>query len=152
MGSKHKVVKIRNPFNYDVNEVSHLTGLMCTSQTLAVQSQKEEADINTILRKFGVTGQLPQNIRMPQYGDFTGIGDYQSALAAVKQAEQNFMMLPAELRERFNHNPQEFVEFCENKDNKEEAKKLGLLKDEPAVKGGVPPTETGGKPVAEKTQ
>lgn len=121
-----KTVEFRTPYNYDRDAVSIETGLACQDPSLAVQSQKDEADINYIVKRFGLTGQLPSNIRIPTYGDFTGITDYQSALNAVIAAEDSFMKLPADLRQRFNNDAGEFVEFCSDPKNQEEINKMGL--------------------------
>lgn len=86
-----------------------------------------DADINEIVRRFGLTGQLPDNVRVPQYGDFTGITDFESAMRAVRKAEEDFMELPAELRLRFNNDPQRLMEFLDNDANRDEAVKLGLV-------------------------
>ena len=50
---------------------------------MAVQSQRDEADINTIVRRFGLSGELPQGVRAPTYGDFEDIVDFQAAGAAL---------------------------------------------------------------------
>lgn len=118
---------IRSQFNYDTDMVSEETGLECKDPSLAQQHQKEEADINTIVRRFGLTGELPENIRMPQYGDFLGITDYQSALNAVQAANESFAELTAEVRAHFNNDPEQFVSFCLDERNYDEAVKLGLV-------------------------
>lgn len=138
----HKAPFVRSAYNYDADLVSEETGLECKDPSMAQQNEKEEADINTIVRRFGLTGEMPQGFRIPQYGDFSEITDYQTALNAVKQANEAFLQLPAALRSRFHNDPEEFVEFCMDEKNYDEAVKLGLVVEkEPAVKGGVPPTE-----------
>lgn len=117
----------RNPFTYDRMKASDESGLLCLDKSLAVQDAKEECDINTIVKRFGLTGQLPDNVRMPQYGDFTGIGDYKDALNAVIEAERSFMEMPADVRARFGNDPQQLLEFVNKEENREEAKKLGFL-------------------------
>jgi len=94
--------------------------------SLAVQSQRDEADINTIVRNFGITGRLPQSIRLPSFGDFSGISDYQSALNAINEAENSFYQIPAKVRETFDNDPQKFIEFCENKENLPQLREWGL--------------------------
>lgn len=126
-------VFLRTQYNYDTNKASDESGLKCEDISLAQQNQKEEADINYIVKRFGLTGQLPDNIRVPQSGDFTMITDYHTALNQVKQADEAFMLLPADLRNRFQNNPELFVEFCINPDNKAELEKLGLLKKKQAT-------------------
>lgn len=122
-------MELRTPYNYDRNAVSIATGLECTDPTRTQQQFKDDADINVIMRRFAVTGQLPQGVRMPQYGDFIdAVDDYQTAMNAIRAAEESFMMMPATVRDRFSNNPQRFLEFCEDPRNADEAKKLGLTK------------------------
>lgn len=103
------------------------TGLMCVDPSLAIQSAREEVDINTIVRRFGLTGQLPTDLRAPTYGDFTAVVDYQTALNAVIAADAAFMQMPAHVRERFANDTQKFVEFASDEANRDEMRKLGLL-------------------------
>lgn len=114
---------------YDDHEpMSLATGLKCDDPTRTQQSFKEESDINTIVERFKITGSVPQNLRMPQSGDFTGIFDYQTAMNALVQTRETFDTLPAKIRARFHNDPQEFYEFCIDEENQEEAIKLGLAK------------------------
>lgn len=123
---------LRTPYNYDMNKASNESGIRCPEETLAQQQFADEADINTIVKRFNLTGQLPENVRMPTFGDFTGISDYQSALHALMQAEESFNAMPADIRTRFENNPQKFLEFCSDDKNAEEAKRLGLTKAPPS--------------------
>lgn len=129
---------LRTPYNYDTMQASNESALECKDKSLAVQDAAEDADINTIVRRFGLTGQLPTDVRAPEYGDFTGVTDYQSALNAVLAAEDSFMKLPGDVRERFKNSPQLFLEFCADDANYAEARKLGLLVPEPVKE---PPIE-----------
>lgn len=117
---------MRTEWNYDRDAASDASALRCEDPSLAVQDAAEECDINTIVRRFGLTGQLPTDLRAPQYGDFTGVQDYHSAMNAVLAAEEAFMALPAETRLRFGNDPQRLLEFCADSANLEEARKLGL--------------------------
>jgi len=112
--------------------------LHCKDPSRAIQSQAAEADINTIVRNFGVTGRVPQAVRLPEYGDFSGIDDYQSALHAVMDAERSFMALPAAVRSKFQNNPQAFASFCLDPANLEELRKLGLAASPPAASTSPP--------------
>lgn len=141
---------IRSPYNYNVDLVSLGSALVCRDASRAVQSQKEESDINTIVKRFGLTGELPKNVRIPQYGDFTEINDFHSAMNLVIMANDAFMSMPAEVRERFKNDPELFLEFFQDPKNREEGVKLGLVlpegKQSPAEPaGGTPPKDTGGK-------
>lgn len=118
--------------NFDKKEHSLAHGLACTDPSLAIQSQKDESDINTIVRNFGVTGKYPTPVRIPSYGDFTEIGSYQECIEAARAAEAEFLKIPAELRARLENNPQRFLEYVGNPANLEEMRKLGLA----IVQGG----------------
>jgi phage internal scaffolding protein len=118
---------LRTPYNYDTNAASDESGVACEEPSLAQQHFKDECDINNILRQFNVTGMLPEAPLSPRYGDFTGIVDYHSALNAVMAAEEQFMGLPAELRARFQNDPEQLIAFLDNESNKDEAIKLGLV-------------------------
>lgn len=119
-------VKIRNQLVEDADEWSDANGLACNDPSLALQSQADEADINTIVRRFGLTGAMPTDVRAPMFGDFTEVHDYKSALIALREAEASFMRMPAEVRARFQNDPQRFVEFCSDEKNGEEMLKMGL--------------------------
>lgn len=127
------------PFNYDTDEASEESGLDCKDPSLALQSQAEEADINTIVRRFGLTGQLPVGLRVPKFADFEGIFDFQTAMNVVRTAEEAFMQLPATVRSRFHNDPQELVAFVSDAANRAEAEKLGLLVVPEVIPEVVPP-------------
>ena len=122
-----KVPFLRTPYNYDTNAASNESGLACEEPSLTQQHFKDETDINNILRQFNITGLLPEQPLSPRYGDFTGIGDYHSALNAVIAAEDQFMALPANLRARFENDPAQLIAFLSDENNRSEAEKLGLL-------------------------
>ncbi|QCQ84955.1 internal scaffolding protein [Blackfly microvirus SF02] len=100
--------------------------LVCLDPSKAVQSAKDETDINTIVKRFGLTGQLPQNVRTPLNMDFDAAFDFQSAMNLMVQADRAFMQMPADVRKRFGNDPAEFVNFASDPKNLEEARKLGL--------------------------
>ena len=68
----------RSPYNYDRDSVSRETGTACPEETLTQQQFKEECDINTILDRFGITGEVPTNVRQPISADFIEATDYQT--------------------------------------------------------------------------
>ena len=129
-------VFLRSAFNYDADEASLDSALTCDDESLAIQSAEEESNINTIVRRFGVTGELPGDVAMPRSGDFTGIPDFHTAMNLVRQAQEEFVKVPAEVRARFGNDPQAFMAFVEDDANREEARRLGLLK---AVVPDAPP-------------
>ena len=124
-----KGVFLRSPYNYDMDEASELSGLRCDDESLAIQSARDETDINTIVRRFGLTGELPGDFDMPQSGDFTNVVDFHGAMNLVRASQEEFLRVPAEIRARFNNDPGRFMAFLDNDDNRAEATKMGLLKD-----------------------
>lgn len=131
-----KSIFLRTEFNYDMDIVSRETGLLCEDESLAVQSAKEETDINTIVRRFGLTGELPGDVDMPQSGDYAGVGDFHAAMNVVRKAQEEFLRVPADVRARFQNDPQRFTDFFNDPDNQEEAIRLGLATRKPVP---VPP-------------
>lgn len=117
---------LRTPYNYDADAVSLATGLLCEDKSLTQQSAKDECDINVILDRWVRTGDLSTSSSVPQYGDFTGFTDYHSALNTVIEAQDAFDALPAKLRARFGNDPQQLLDFVQDRDNLEEAVSLGL--------------------------
>lgn len=122
--------------------------LVCLDESMAQQHFREECDINTIVRRFGLTGEMPSNYRAPVYGDFEGINDFQSALNAVRSAGEAFMEMPAALRAKFLNDPQKLVEFVGNEENRDEAIKLGLVPPPPPAPA---PVSSASSPVAAVT-
>jgi len=121
-------MKFRHAYSADQAEVSYESGLACDYQLgRTKQSFKEECDINTIVRRFGLTGKVPVGFKMPQTGDFTNVSDFQSAMNLIVEAEDSFLQVPAEIRARFDHNPQALMSFMENPANVEECRRLGLF-------------------------
>lgn len=130
-GEVHQV-QLRTAYNYDMDKASVDAGWTTNEPTLTQQHFAEEADINTIVRKFIKTGELPEPVAMPTFADFTEqVDDYQSAMNMVLEARDSFMQLPPATRERFGNDPQQLMEFLADKDNLAEARKLGLAVPEP---------------------
>jgi len=121
-----KTVFCRSAYNYDMDLASDKAGLKCEDPSLTQQQFKEESDINTIVDRFMKSGVMPTPVNMPQYIDYEGVFDFQTAMNAVRAADENFMRMDAKVRARFNNSPQEFLEFFANPENTEEAIRLGL--------------------------
>lgn len=140
-------MKFRSHFDYDVEVASNEATLegngIESGESLTVQSMSEDADINVMMKRFGVTGHLPENPRVPTYGDFSGVSDYRSALHSVMAAQDAFSEFPAEVRAKFDNDPQRLLEFVSLDANYAEAVKLGLMKE-----GAKAPAPLGVAPVS----
>lgn len=135
----HKPIPLRAFNSYDVKAASEEVSLLCPEPTMAQQHFQEECDINTIVDRFKIGIPLPENVRAPMWGDFTGLTDFRQALDAVAAAEDSFMQMPAKVRSRFGNDPAEFVDFCSNPLNRDEMRALGLIVEPPAT----PPPASG---------
>lgn len=117
---------LRTRYNYDMNAASRLHALSCPEPTRAQQQFKAECDINTIVERFGLTGQLPESVSIPFIGDFEHSVDYQDALDKLKAAKAAFMQYPAPIRAEFDNDPGRFVAYVSDPANKARVKEWGL--------------------------
>lgn len=117
---------LRAYLSYDPDEASNAAGLACDDVSRTRQADAKDADINTIVKNFGLTGTVPAGVRVPTYGDFDFVGDYRSAIEAIRSADASFMAMPADVRSRFDNDPARFVDFCSDPANVDELRKLGL--------------------------
>jgi phage internal scaffolding protein len=134
-------MRVKNPITYDRDQNSADSSFIFNGVSRTQQHFKSECDINNILKRFNVTGQLPVGSVQPTYGDFSGVTDYQSALNAVMAAQDSFLALPAKIRSRFQNDPALFVQFASDEANKDEMKALGLLRHEAASAAVSSPSE-----------
>lgn len=118
---------VRTPFNYDRRKASLASALVCTDETRAQQQFKDECDINEIVRRFGLGYDMPVGLKVPTYGDFSNLESYHDACNAIAEAHENFDLLPAHLRARFDNAPYKLMDFLSNDSNRDEAIKLGLV-------------------------
>lgn len=126
---------LRSAYNYDMGEASVESGLRCLDASMAKQSFAEEVDINTIVKRFGLDGQVPVDVPAPTFADFDEVFDFHTAMNAIAKANEAFDAMPAKVRARFDNDPGKFVDFCSVEGNEDELRKLGLL---PPVKVAAP--------------
>ena len=102
-------------------------------ESLTVKSDMPMTSIRELLKR----GSLPQNPNEMNYGDFTDVVDYETALQRVITAQDSFDALPAKLRDRFENSPANLIEFLNDESNRDEAVKLGLINppEKPAAPG-----------------
>lgn len=118
----------RTGYNYNRDAASDEAGLACLDPSLTQQQFAEDADINVIVRRFNLTGTMPENLRMPDYGDFAGVNNLQDALNIARQAREQFMLIPPEVRAEFNNDPHVFMEAVHDERNLPRLRELGLAK------------------------
>lgn len=118
--------KARDEYADDFEQLDCLE--LDTSDCYVQKHQAADCDINNIMKRYERDGLLTHvNQYQGQYGDFTEVLDYQSALQVVMNAEDCFMSLPAEVRKRFGNDPGEFLSFATNPENQDDMRRMGLL-------------------------
>ena len=116
--------KIKNQYSASVPSSGHMT--YCPSK--AVQSQKEEADVNNIISRFVKDGVLPISTRRPEAMDCPDI-DFMQAQIKILEAKAGFYELPAKVRKEFK-TPENFIKFVMDPNTtREDLDKYGLLKE-----------------------
>lgn len=118
-----------------------LTDIDCQDESLTVQSPATDADINVLVKRFGLDKRpLPPAAVDPSYfGDFTEAPtNLQDAIHVVREAQARFDGLPPDLRARFNNDPALLWGFVNDPRNGAEAVSLGLLRDPEAAPAPLP--------------
>jgi len=104
------------------------------------QSFKDECDINRIVSQYVKTGtwsgSLRPPTRVPQFGDFSNVLEYQESMNKIIEAQEAFDALPARVRERFQNDPALLLAFLDDESNLSEAEKLGLVTIKTGTDGG----------------
>lgn len=99
-----------------------------TGESLTQQHFKEECDVINIIKRHDRNGIIEHVQRgQARYGDFSEVADYREALDLVRDAQEEFMSVPSDIRKKFDNDPGKFYEFVSNPDNKEELKKMGFI-------------------------
>lgn len=137
-----KYVGKRGPLSFDDRPKTDFIG----DPGFTVQADRDDADINKVIARFRKSGQLPPTLRgEPFFGDVSEFGDLADSMIKIKEAEELFMQFPAEVRERFDNDPVQMVDFLADDGNRKEAEDLGLVVKQPDPV--VPPVPPVGTPV-----
>lgn len=106
----------------------HRHGLVCRQPSKALQSGKEEADINVIVSRFLRTGTLPQAAaRPPQYGDLTIQPNLATALMLDLRARDAWQALPLPIRKAAGR-MEDFESWLKEPQNTALALQYGVLR------------------------
>lgn len=96
--------------------------------SLTQQHFKEECEVINIIKKHDRNGIIEHVQRgQARYGDFSEVHDYREALDLVRNAKEEFMAIPSDIRKKFDNDPGKFYEFVSNPDNKEVLEKMGFI-------------------------
>lgn len=121
-------------------------------ETMVQQQFRDEVDVNTIVRRFGMTREMPSGLDGGVYGDFTGISDYESAVAAVERAQSGFLTLDPEVRARYENDPGLYLAAVAQMSDEElevaSGRREPAPRNAPSEGSGSPRPESGAKVVA----
>lgn len=124
-------MKFRTGYEDDADVHSLNNGFECVGESMTKQEFGKEVDINQIAKQVGMGYETMPPVNPPMQGDFTNASDYQESLNVVIAGREAFQKVDPVIRERFNNNPQKYMEFLYDENNRDEAIKLGLVN--PAV-------------------
>ncbi len=94
------------------------------------QSFTKDANINNIMARYMKTGVLGSGVvssRVSAFADVSSGDSYRSVLDKVRNAEEAFMTLDADVRSKFRNNVSELLDFLADPANRDEAIELGLV-------------------------
>lgn len=107
---------------------------------LTVQAQRNDTDINQIMKKIEKGMMLNINQKEGTFQDISEFNGLEDAYIKVQKANEDFMKLPADIRSRFENDPVNLVEFLSDEGNRAEAEELGLIEPKEAGKpASIPP-------------
>ncbi len=94
------------------------------------QHHKHTCNINYKIKHFTQSG---QNLPNQTFG-YASEKSFHESMNIVTKSQENFALLPAKIRTKFDNNPAKLLQFLDNPENALEAASLGLIKKtEPKV-------------------
>lgn len=113
------------------------------------QSHRDECDINLIMKRFkkiqGADFLSQFNGYVGgEFGDFSIVTDYRSALEQIAKGKAVFDALPAKVRARFRNDAALFLDFVQDPRNGDELVAMGLANKRNDVKEAVKPEGVSG--------
>lgn len=94
------------------------------------QADKDSCDINIIVDRLLKKGIVPRMAGgVAKYGDFSSGLDFKETLDRIMEAEDQFMELPAKVREACDNDPGRFLDLVADPEKREELEKLGMTPD-----------------------
>lgn len=151
-GPVNVTIKFRKAYDPHKKYVFNTEGESLTQQHL-----KEECEVINIIKKHDRNGIIEHVQRgQARYGDFSEVADYREALDLVRDAQEEFMTIPSDIRKKFDNDPGKFYQFVSDPDNKDELIKMGFInpKDvaEPSSDATQAPSEAGEPSTAQEAQ
>lgn len=98
--------------------------------SLTEKSHAAQTNIQNIMAKYERTGVI-EHSRQYQgtYGDFANLPTFQRAQQIIADASTMFESIPATIRADFNNRPEQFLDFIQNPENREQIESYGFTTD-----------------------
>lgn len=117
--------EFKTPHNHNTDVAAMQSATFCRDKSRTQQNTREEADINAILKKFGVGNVAAHLAQMPpSFLDVPETMDMHTVLEIHRAADEAFMALPADTREKFGNDLARYVSYV---DDRLKAKDLNSL-------------------------
>lgn len=98
-----------------------------TGEGLTEQAHQDQCDINLILEDYSRTGFMRHaKENQGRYDDVSGV-DFQKSMETVANVKSMFEGLPSAIRNEFQQDPVQFLNYVQNPKNTEELSKRGIL-------------------------
>lgn len=116
-------------------------GTMCTkAEGKTRQSDADAADINKIVARFDFSALAAEFEARRQLGeapwlgvDVSSIPDFQTAVNYVRDMEEYFMRLPADIRAKFGNKPEGLIDAYGKEEYASVFREMGVLPEDPGV-------------------
>lgn len=123
----------------DSNKYSDESGIACTPEEDKTEQQwKAEADIHTLLRRFGIEGRLDGPQRVPSFKPVDYDVELQHALGGIQQAREAYDLMPQDLKREYPT----LMHFLAAIERRELTVKLPLDKPTDTPQPPAPPTRS----------
>lgn len=116
-------------------------------QSLTIQSDAPEADIQLILKKYREVGIIDNlNLTEASFMDVTEFTDFADLMRQTKIAENEFMKLPSKVREIFNHDVANWLDTAHDEEKRASLIEAGIIEPEQQPGTGDQPPDGGTDP------
>lgn len=136
----------KTPYNHNTDEVAKQTATYNREDSKTQQNHADEADINVIMKRFGVTAVTNACRQMPpSFIDVPDNLDMQTAWDLVNNGIEAFEAQPAEIRAAFRNDPALYVaavDHARKAGDRKTLEALGLALPEPPKPTEDPPKPT----------
>lgn len=141
----------KTPWNHDTDNEATASGTLNVEPSKTQTHQADDTNINTIMRRYGITGPEQLAPPPPSYAEFPEDWDMHTVIEIQRRAHDAFMQLPARIRAEFDNDLARYVgtvNELQKRGDVESLKAMGL--DVELI--GAPKTPQAPPPEAPKTE